>query len=113
MTRRAAFVAAAALSQAFLGAAAAQQAAPVFAAPSLGENGVRSMAANCAPCHGAFGRPVRGSSVAPLAGRKDVAERMKAFKDGKRDSTVMQQIARAYGDSELDALGTYFAMQAR
>jgi len=86
---------------------------PRFAAPNLSETGVRDMAANCAPCHGTRGRAAPGSSVAGLAGRTDVAALLKSFRDGKRESTVMQQIAKGYGEAEIDALGAYFARQAR
>src|SRR5688572_26826095 len=65
---------ASAVACALLGAtgAAAQQPAPpppAFAAPNLAEKGVRSMAANCAACHGTTGKPVANSAVASLAGR--------------------------------------------
>jgi cytochrome subunit of sulfide dehydrogenase len=86
---------------------------PAFAAPNLSESGVRDMAANCAPCHGTRGRPVPGSNAAGLAGRTDVATLLRAFRDGKRDSTVMQQIAKGYGEAEIDAMGGYFARQPR
>ena len=71
------------------------------------------MAANCAACHGTRGRAAAGSSVAGLAGRADVAGLLRAFRDGKRESTVMQQIAKGYGEAEIDALGAYFARQPR
>jgi cytochrome subunit of sulfide dehydrogenase len=86
---------------------------PVFAPPNLSAAGVRDMAANCAACHGTRGRTAPGSRVATLAGRSDVAASLRAFRDGKRDSTVMQQIAKGYGEPEIDALGAYFARQAR
>jgi cytochrome subunit of sulfide dehydrogenase len=92
-------------------AAHAQQ--PVFSAPNLSPTGVRDMAANCASCHGTQGRAAAGSRVASLAGRTDVAAVLRAFRDGQRDSTVMQQIARGYGEAEIDALGTYFSRQPR
>ena len=94
----------------------AQQAAPPapsFAAPTLTETGVRSMAANCAPCHGTGGRPAAGSSVAALAGRNDIADAMKAFKEGKREATIMHQIAKGYSDAEIAALAAHFAKLTR
>ncbi len=71
------------------------------------------MAANCASCHGTRGRAAPGSNIAALAGRKDVASRLRAFREGKRESTVMQQIAKGFGEAEIDALGAYFARQPR
>jgi cytochrome c553 len=86
---------------------------PSFAPSNLTERGVRDMAANCAPCHGTAGKAVAGSSVRKLAGREDVAQLLRAFREGRRDSTVMQQIAKGYSDTEIQALGDYFARQAR
>jgi cytochrome c553 len=83
--------------------------APAFAAPNLTDKGVRDLAANCAICHGTLGRPAPGSSVAGLAGRSDVAEVLRQFKEGKREATIMHQIAKGYGDAEIAALGAYFA----
>jgi cytochrome c553 len=71
------------------------------------------MAANCAMCHGTRGIPVEGSPVARLAGRRadSIADAMKAFREGRREATVMQQIARGFTDAEIDALAAYFAAQ--
>ena len=112
MKKRAA-LAAAVLVPLLAGTASAQQAAPApsFAAPNLAEAGVRAMAANCAPCHGTHGRPAPGAGVAGLAGRGDIAEAMKAFKEGKREATIMHQIAKGYSDAEIAALASYFAKQ--
>lgn len=102
---------------AFAAVASAQQAPapppPAFAAPNLTDTGVRALAANCAMCHGTNGRPAPGSSVAVLAGRPaaDIVEAMKAFKEGRRDATVMHQIAKGYGDAEIAAIAAYFAKQ--
>jgi sulfide dehydrogenase cytochrome subunit len=98
--------------------ASAQQPAPPppsFAAANVGDKGVRSMAATCAACHGPGGRAASGSSVPGLAGRPAAStiEAMKAFKDGKREATVMHQIAKGYGDAEIAALALYFAAQSQ
>jgi cytochrome c553 len=101
---------------AFAGAASAQPPAPpppAFAAANLSPGGVAALAANCAICHGPMGQPAPGSSVARLAGRKaeSIVEAMKAFKDGKREATVMHQIAKGYSDAETAAIAAYFAAQ--
>jgi cytochrome c553 len=118
MRTRAAQILCAGLAAAFAGLASAQQPAapaaappPSFAAPDLTEKGVRALAANCAMCHGTGGRPAPGSSVPGLAGRHDIADAMRMFKDGKREATIMQQIAKGYGDAEIAALAAYFAKQ--
>jgi cytochrome c553 len=87
--------------------------APAFAAPNLTEAGVRAMAANCTICHGALGKPAPGSALPPLAGRASevLAGALRDFKTGKREATVMHQIAKGYGDAEIDALAAYFARQ--
>jgi len=101
---------------AFSAAALAQQPAPptpAFAAPNVTAQGVASMAANCAMCHGTRGAPVAGSSVARLAGRpaESTIEAMKAFRDGKREATIMHQIAKGYSEGEIAAIAAYFARQ--
>ena len=112
MRKHFAMLAAAAIA----GAASAQQPAPpppAFAAANLSPAGVAGMAANCAICHGAMGRPAPGSTVARLAGRPadSIVEAMKAFKDGKREATVMHQIAKGYSDAETAAIAAWFAAQ--
>ena len=84
----------------------AQEAPPAFAAPNLSIPGVRALASGCAMCHGPEGRPVAGSAVVALAGKRADAfvAAMNAFRDGKGEATVMRQIARAYGDAEIAAL---------
>jgi sulfide dehydrogenase cytochrome subunit len=99
-------------------AASAQQPAPpasAFAASNLTPKGVQAMADNCAICHGPRGRPVAGSSLAPLAGRNAAStiEAMKAFRDGKRDATVMHQISKGFSDAEIAAMAAYFAAQSK
>ena len=116
MKKRAVPVACAGLVLAFTTIAVAQQPAPAppsFAAANLSEKGARSMAANCAACHGTNGRPTPGSSNAALAGRDDIADVMKAFKDGKREATIMHQIAKGYSDAEISALADHFSRQPR
>jgi len=102
----------------FAAGALAQQPAPPapsFAAPNINPKGVQAMAANCAICHGTHGRPALGSSVAGLSGRpaETIVEAMKAFKDGKREATVMHQIAKGYSDAEVAAMAAYFAAQSK
>ncbi len=72
---------------------------------------LRSLAANCAACHGTDGRPVNGSPLVPLAGmpREAMLAQFKAFKDGSRPATVMHQLAKGYSDQQVEALATYFS----
>jgi cytochrome subunit of sulfide dehydrogenase len=95
-------------------AAAPAPAPPAFAAANLSPNGVRSLAANCAACHGTNGKNAGGAIVA-LAGMNQeyFVNQMKLFKEGKREATLMHQIAKGYSDAEIAALGTYFAAQQK
>lgn len=87
---------------------------PAFAASNLTPFGVRSLAANCAACHGTNGNSA-GGAVAGLAGLdKDyVINQMKLFKEGKREATLMHQIAKGYTDAEIAALAEYFSTQKK
>lgn len=87
---------------------------PAFAASNLTPNGVRSMAGTCAACHGTNGNSA-GGAIPGLAGtNKDyVVAQIKAFKDGKREATVMHQIAKGYSDAEMAAIAEFFAAQKK
>jgi cytochrome subunit of sulfide dehydrogenase len=93
---------------------AAAPPAPAFAPSNLTPSGVRSLAANCAACHGTNGNSV-GGAVAGLAGLdKDYfVNQMKLFKEGKREATLMHQIAKGYTDAEISALAGYFSTQKK
>jgi len=90
-----------------LATSAAEPSAP-FAAPNLAPDGVRALAATCAPCHGPPGRPTGVAAVAPLAGRPDVGARLGALRSAPSQG-LMAQLARGLKDSEIEALGRYFA----
>ena len=66
----------------------------------------------CAGCHGIDGKG-QGDipSIAGLA-ESSLAEALREFKSGRRPSTVMQRIAGAYSDSEIDELAARFSRQA-
>jgi sulfide dehydrogenase cytochrome subunit len=98
------------------GLAAAQQPAPPSFAPSnLTPAGIRSMAANCAACHGTNGRPAPDATLAGLAGkpRDELLTAMTQFKQGKKPATLMHQLAKGYSDEELAALAEHFSKQPR
>jgi cytochrome c553 len=38
---------------------------------------------------------------------------MNAFRSGKRQATIMHQLAKGYTDDEIARLGAYFASQKR
>lgn len=69
------------------------------------------LANTCAGCHG-----TNGYSTAPMpiiAGLSEayLAKTLRAYRDGRRPSTIMGRIARAYSDAEIDALAAFFAAQ--
>ncbi len=73
----------------------------------------RYLAANCANCHGTDGR---GDGVIPrLAGvsASYIVEQMQAFRNGRRQATVMHQLAKGYSDAQVSALADYFSRQPR
>lgn len=80
---------------------------PVAAASDAG----RDIATNCTTCHGTDGRS--RTAIPGLAGRDkaDIVQGMRDFRDGKRPSTVMQQLAKGYTDAQIDAAAAYFAAQ--
>ena len=71
----------------------------------------RDVAATCAACHGTDGYS-RGD-IRSLAGRDktEVVRAMRDFREGRRTSTIMQQLAKGYTDAEIEAAATYFAGQ--
>ena len=112
MMSSARFIAAAAATLA-TGFAVAQQPAPTFAPSNLTPAGVRSLAANCAACHGTNGHPAKGSDLAGLAGkpRNELQMSLTQFKEGKKPATVMHQLAKGYSEQEIAALAEYFSNQ--
>ncbi len=94
--------------------AAATPPPPAFAASNLTANGVREIAATCAACHGTNGNSA-GGAIPGLAGtnKEYFVNQMKAFKEGKREATIMHQLAKGYSDAEAAALGDYFAAQKK
>jgi cytochrome c553 len=71
----------------------------------------RDVAATCANCHGTDGRS-RGA-IPSLAGKDKATmiRQLKDFRDGRRASTIMQQLAKGYTDAELEAAAAYLAAQ--
>jgi cytochrome subunit of sulfide dehydrogenase len=74
----------------------------------------RSLAATCASCHGTEGRSVT-REVASLAGlpKEHIVAQMKAFRDGTRPATVMQQLAKGYSDAQIELVADYFSRRTR
>lgn len=93
----------------FVVAVSALGAMPVSAQTDA--NTARYVAANCANCHGTKGEAK--DAMPSIAGQKReyIAAQMRAFRDGKRPSTLMHQIAKGYTDAQIDAIADFFARQ--
>jgi cytochrome c553 len=95
-----------------LGAAmiAALPAAGVLAQQAGEEADVSEALATCAACHGADGISV-SDGIPNLAGQKAgyLENQLKAFRDGKRPSEVMQAIAGQLDDAQIKAIASLFS----
>ena len=99
------------MSRSLIVAALACAALPAFGQESPA---ARSLAATCAACHGTQGRSAT-QEVVGLAGlpREHIAAQMRAFRDGSRPGTIMQQIAKGYSDEQIDLMADYFSRRPR
>ena len=64
----------------------------------------------CAGCHGTLG-VAENTKIPPLAGL-DAAQftaTMQAYREGSQRGTIMNRVARAYSDAEIEAMAEYFA----
>lgn len=73
----------------------------------------RDIAANCSSCH--HGDRRRGAAIPELAGmdKTTIVLRVKEFRDGRRPSTIMQQLAKGYTDAQIEAAAAFLAAQKR
>jgi sulfide dehydrogenase cytochrome subunit len=69
------------------------------------------LAGNCSNCHGTTG--TAKGAMPSLAGLQKpyIIEQMVAFRDGKRPSTIMTQIAKGYTDQQIEQVADYFSRQ--
>ena len=65
---------------------------------------------NCAACHGTEGR-VFNEAMPALAGmdREVFIRAMKDYREGRRPAVVMDRIAKAFNDAEIEAMANWFA----
>jgi cytochrome subunit of sulfide dehydrogenase len=90
--------------------ATALMAVPPFAIAADANLG-RDVAANCATCHRTDARSA--SAIPGLIGRdkNELILAMQEFRDGRRPSTVMQQLAKGYTETQIEAAAAYLARQ--
>lgn len=67
---------------------------------------------NCSACHGTQGR-VYNEIIPPLAGmpKETFVKLMMRFKKEERPTIIMNKVARAFTDGEIERMGEYFAKQ--
>jgi cytochrome c553 len=90
-------------------------AAPAMAAdlPEPVSGSTALLASNCFNCHGTDGR--NAHAIPPLAGlaKPHLVSLLKEYKEGKREATIMHQLAKGYTDDEIDGIADYFSKQKR
>ncbi len=101
--------AAALAASAMLAVAAQAQSAATAVSPHL----ARNLAAQCANCHGTNGRSV--GEVPSLAGQSAavLVNKMKDYKDGKQQATIMHQLSKGYTDEQIALIADYFSKQPK
>ncbi|MHA1153404.1 MAG: c-type cytochrome [Alphaproteobacteria bacterium] len=63
----------------------------------------------CFSCHGTDGKSV--GDMPTIAGKSQdfIIEKLKAFKSGELEATVMSRIAKGFTDDEIAALAKFFS----
>ena len=97
------------VSRALTVATLAALTAPVHAQSDAAR--ARDLAATCANCHGTVGK-VQGA-IPSLAGQSkaDLMQKLNDFRDGKRQATVMHQLAKGYTPEQIDLIAGWFAQR--
>ena len=67
------------------------------------------LTSTCFSCHGTDGKSV--GDMPTIAGKKEsfIAMKLKGFKMGSGNSTVMTRIAKGFTDAEIAAIAKFFA----
>lgn len=84
-------------------------AAPTMFAAAYAQDAGAHLAMACGSCHGVDGRG--GEAISGLAGRDEteLLELMRTLRQPADGVTIMPRMLRAYDDTELKALASYFA----
>lgn len=71
------------------------------------------LAGTCYSCHGTGG--ISAGAMPSINGKpaKLLELDLKAFRDGTKESTVMQRIAKGFSDDEIKAISKYLAENAK
>lgn len=71
----------------------------------------RDLAANCANCHGTDGRSLGGPASLAGVSKKEIVQKIKEFKEGKKPATIMHQLSKGYSDQQIELIADFFATQ--
>jgi len=84
---------------------------PVLASDLSNPDG-EMLSHTCAACHGTYGH-FDDDYMPPLAGMSKArfVESMIAFRNGSRPASIMDRVAKAFTDEEIEAMGEFFAAQ--
>jgi sulfide dehydrogenase cytochrome subunit len=88
-------------------------AAMTWASVSARDLSGEGLADACTGCHGLGGRSQGYIPSIAGVGKTTLLRQLKAFRSQSAQATIMNRIARAYTDSELEALADYFSAAPR
>ncbi len=95
-----------------LAAVFALSAGAASVAAEAGGPSAEALAFTCAGCHGTDGSSVGPSMPSIAAMDPEVfIDAMKEYREGKRNPTIMDRIARAYTDEQIEGMAWFFARQ--
>ncbi len=86
--------------------------AAVMTGPAQAEIASGAVLTNtCFSCHGTDGKSV--GDMPTIAGKSEdfITKKLKAFKSGELEATVMNRIAKGFTDDEIAALAKFFSGQ--
>jgi cytochrome c553 len=92
----------------FVGGVAAAIACAASAGRVDADQSARALAAGCQSCHQIVDR---GLPTLHGQTRAALADKFRAFRDGRQAGTVMPQLAKGYTDAQVDAIAAWFAAQ--
>lgn len=66
------------------------------------------LAGGCVVCHGPDGNSLGHITAINELSAKDMGNRLREFRDGKRAATIMDKIAKGYTDAQIDVISSHF-----
>ncbi len=66
----------------------------------------------CANCHGPDGHSPGAIPAIDALGADELQAALEAYRDGSREGTIMNRIAKGYSDAEITAIAGYMADHA-